>query len=96
MPRPAAVRGSDDGTTSRFRLVPRKHGNVDSIDATADDRSATVNSMRWNYENGGYAEMASRYGRVAGNVVVESQTGHVQEPGYDQEAALVAGLASRG
>jgi hypothetical protein len=73
---------SDDGEKTRFRLVPRKPGNVASIDATADDRTATVASMRWNYENGGYAEMNNRYERVDGYLVVESQTGHVDEPGY--------------
>ena len=62
--------------------MPRKRGNVEHIDATVDDKSATVTSMRWNYNNGGYAEMTNRYGRVDGNFVVESQTGHVQEPGY--------------
>ena len=73
---------SDDGTTTTFRLVPRKHGNVDHVDARADDKTATVTSMRWTYDNGGYAEMDNRYGTVDGNVVVISQTGHVQEPGY--------------
>jgi hypothetical protein len=73
---------SDDGSTTTFRLVPRKHGNVDHVDARADDKTATVASMRWNYDNGGYAEMNNRYGQVDGNVVVTSQTGHVQEPGY--------------
>lgn len=73
---------SDDGKSTTFRLVPRKRGNVDHIDAVADDRSATVRSMRWSYDNGGYAEMFNRYGTVDGNVVVQSQTGHVQEPGY--------------
>jgi hypothetical protein len=73
---------SDDGKTTRFKLVPRKRGNIDHLDATADDTNATVTSMRWNYSNGGYAEMTNRYGRVDGNFVVESQTGHVEEPGY--------------
>jgi hypothetical protein len=73
---------SDDGKTTRFKLVPRKRGNVDHLDATADDTNATVTWMRWNYSNGGYAEMTNRYGRVDGNFVVESQTGHVEEPGY--------------
>jgi outer membrane lipoprotein-sorting protein len=73
---------SDDGTVTTFRLVPRKHGNVDHIDARASDKTATVVWMRWNYDNGGYAEMNSRYGQVEGNVLVTSQTGHVQEPGY--------------
>lgn len=76
---------SDDGRSTRFRLVPRKAGNVVSIDATADDKAATVTSMRWNYENGGYADMTNHYGRVGGFLIVESQTGHVQEPGYVAE-----------
>ena len=73
---------SDDGTITTFRLVPRKHGNVDYIDAKVDDKTATVTSMRWTYANGGYAEMSDRYGTVDGNTVVTSQTGHVEEPGY--------------
>ncbi len=73
---------SDDGKTTHFKLVPRKRGNIEDIDATVDDTSATVASMRWNYENGGYAEMINRYGRVEENLVVESQSGHVEEPGY--------------
>jgi hypothetical protein len=82
---------SDDGTTTRFRLIPRKSGNVDRIDATADDKSATVTSMRWNYSNGGYAEMTNRYGRVNGNLLVESQTGHVEEPGYAADISSTIG-----
>ena len=73
---------SDDGKTALFKLVPRKRGNVEHIDATVDDNGATVTSMRWNYENGGYAEMSNHYGRVDSNLVVESQTGHIEEPGY--------------
>lgn len=73
---------SDDGKTARFKLVPRKRGNVDSIDAMVDEKNATVTSMRWNYANGGYAEMANHYATVDGRLLVASQTGHVQEPGY--------------
>jgi hypothetical protein len=73
---------SDDGTTTTFRLVPRKRGNVDHVDARAGDKTATVDWMRWSYDNGGYAEMNSRYGDIGGNLLVTSQTGHVQEPGY--------------
>ncbi|HEY6325166.1 MAG TPA: hypothetical protein VIW73_01440 [Candidatus Cybelea sp.] len=79
---------SDDGKTTAFKLTPRKPGNVERIDATVDDRRATVTSMRWNYANGGYAEMSNTYGRVQGYVLVVSQTGRVNEPGY------VADLAS--
>jgi hypothetical protein len=76
---------SDDGKTASLKLVPRKPGNVEEIDASADDETATVKSMRWNYSNGGYAEMTNRYGRVDGNLVVESQTGRVVEPGYSAD-----------
>jgi hypothetical protein len=73
---------ADNGTTAHFKLDPRKNGNVEQIDATVDDKNATVTTMRWNYRNGGYAEMTNRYGKVNGYTVVESQTGHVEEPGY--------------
>lgn len=73
---------ADDGKSTRFKLVPRKPGNIDSIDAKADDTSALVTSMRWNYSNGGYAEVTNHYVRLDGDWVVEAQDGHVQEPGY--------------
>ncbi len=73
---------SDDGRHTIFRLVPRKRGNVDHIDAVVDDRSATVASMRWNYVNGGWATMNDTYATIDGNLVVTSQTGHVEEPAY--------------
>lgn len=76
---------SDDGSTAHFKLVPRKPGNVASIDATVDEKSATVQSMRWNYANGGYAAMNNHYATIGGNIVVISQTGHVEEPGYNAD-----------
>jgi outer membrane lipoprotein-sorting protein len=82
---------SDDGTTTTYRLVPLKKGNVEHVDARADDKSATVSWMRWNYDNGGYAEMNSRYGHVGDTVVVTSQTGHVQEPGYTADITSTIG-----
>lgn len=72
----------DDGKTASFTLVPRKRGNVDHIDARVDDASATVVSMRWAYDNGGWAEMNDTYGTIKGNLVVVAQTGHVEEPAY--------------
>ncbi|HVA34273.1 MAG TPA: hypothetical protein VNG31_09005 [Candidatus Baltobacteraceae bacterium] len=76
---------ADDGTTSTFKLVPHKSGNVDHIDARVSDKTATVDTMRWNYVNGGYAEMTEHYGDVDGNTVVTAQTGHVEEPGYSAD-----------
>jgi len=73
---------SDDSRHTIFRLVPRKRGNVDHIDAVVNDRTATVTSMRWNYDNGGWATMNDSYATIGGNLVVTSQTGHVEEPAY--------------
>jgi hypothetical protein len=76
---------SDDGTFSRFRLVPRTEGNVDRIDVRVDDQTATIASTRWIYRNGGWSQMTNRYQVLDGYVVVRSQTGEVSEPGYSGE-----------
>lgn len=73
---------SDNGHTTTFHLVPRKQGNVASIDAVADDASATVTTMRWNYVNGGYAAMTNHFTHVGGYDLVASQTGEMHEPNY--------------
>lgn len=73
---------SDDGTTTRFKLVPRTQGNVDHIDAVVDDKRAVVNAMTWTYANGGTAQMTNTYSNVKGYTVVTSQTGRVDEPQY--------------
>lgn len=73
---------SDDGSMTHFKLVPKKAGNVESIDATVDDKHATVSSMTWNYANGGSAQMNNTYSNVKGYEVVTAQTGTVNEPQY--------------
>ncbi len=75
-------RGTDDGTTTTYTLVPRKRGNIDHIDAGISDKDATVSSMEWHYYNGGSALMKNTYSKVNGNVVVTAQTGSVDEPSY--------------
>jgi hypothetical protein len=65
-----------------FKLMPRKHGNVDHIDATVDNKTATVSAMRWNYNNGGWATMNNTYSSIDGHVVISAQSGHVEEPSY--------------
>lgn len=73
--------GDADGITT-FRLVPRKHGRIDHIDARVDDKTATVVSMRWNYNDGGYATLDQEYSPVNGSFLVSKQTGHVEVPHY--------------
>lgn len=72
----------DNGRMTHLRLVPRKRGNVDHIDATIDDRTALVTTLRWNYDNGGYAQMTQRYASIDGALLAVAQQGHIQEPGY--------------
>lgn len=72
----------DDGKATTYKLVPRKRGNIDHIDASVDDKSATLTKMRWNYYNGGTAEMSNTYSTVSGHLVVTAQTGNVDEPSY--------------
>jgi outer membrane lipoprotein-sorting protein len=73
---------SDDGSNTHFKLVPKKQGDVVSIDAVVDDKRATITSMTWSYANGGTAEMSNTYGNVKGYILITSQTGRVDEPEY--------------
>lgn len=77
------TQGADDGTTTLFKLVPRKHGRVDHIDVGINDATAAVVSMRWSYNDGsGYALMQQQYATVDGHYVVVKQTGHVEQSIY--------------
>ncbi|MBV8638225.1 MAG: hypothetical protein JO322_09085 [Candidatus Eremiobacteraeota bacterium] len=73
---------SDDGTTTHFKLVPRKAGNVQEVDATADDKRAVVTAMKWTYANGGTAQMTNTYGNIKGYTLITGQAGVVDEPQY--------------
>ncbi len=76
------TKSADDGKTTNLTLVPRTPGNVKKIEVLVDDMSATIASMRWMYENGGWVAMNEHYSVVQGATMVTSQTGHVEEPGY--------------
>ena len=74
--------GADDGTVTTFRLVPKKNGRVDHIDARVDDKAATVVSEQWFYKDGGSISLAQNYETIDGNFVVQSQSGKVDLPSY--------------
>lgn len=76
---------SDDGTATTFKLVPRKHSRIDHIDAKVDDKSAEVLSMRWNYNDGGYAQLNQVYGDVDGHRLVVQRNGHFDTPHYNAD-----------
>lgn len=73
--------GSQNGYTT-LKLVPRKHGRIDHIDAKIEDRTAEVVQLRWNYNDGGYATLDQTYADVQGHQLVTRQTGHVEVPHY--------------
>jgi hypothetical protein len=75
----------DDGAFTTLKLVPRKHGRIDHIDAKIDDKSAEIVSMRWNYNDGGYATLDQTYGDVGGHRLVTQQTGHFEVPHYNAD-----------
>ena len=74
---------ASEGDTAGFttlKLVPKKHGRVDHIDAKIDDKTAELVSLRWNYNDGGYATLDQTYGPVQGYTLVTQQTGHLEVP----------------
>jgi len=81
------VAGDDNGMTT-FRLVPKKHGRVSHLDVKADDASATIRSMTWTYEDGGYVTFDQKVETQSGNVLIKSQTGHVELPSYKADVQI--------
>jgi len=73
---------TSNAAATTYKLVPRKHGRVDHIDATLDNATATVIYMRWNYNDGGYAELHQTFALVGGNYLVSGQTGHFETSLY--------------
>lgn len=76
---------SDDGGATTLKLVPRKHSRIDHIDAKIDDKTAEVISMRWNYNDGGYATLEQTYGQVSGHLLVTQQSGHFEVPHWNAD-----------
>jgi len=77
------TQGASQSGTTTFALVPRKHGRIDHIDVVVDDATATILSMKWNYNDGsGYAELRQTYTKVGNDYLVSAQTGHVEQSIY--------------
>ncbi len=75
----------DDGKYTTFKLVPRKHGRIDHIDARVENSTAYLVQLRWVYNDGGYATLNQRYARVNGYDMVVQQQGHVDIPHYNAD-----------
>jgi len=73
---------SDDGSTTIFRLIPKKNGRVEHLDVRADDATATVKGYTWTYKDGGFVTFDQTFKTVSGNYLIDKQTGHVELPSY--------------
>jgi outer membrane lipoprotein-sorting protein len=73
---------SDDGTSTLFRLRPKKNGRVDHLDVKVDDSTATIRSYSWTYKDGGSVSFDQSFTSIGGNYLVDKQTGHVDLPAY--------------
>lgn len=76
---------SADAASTTLKLVPRKHGRIDHIDAKIDNATADVVQLRWNYNDGGYATLDQTYTLVQGHRLVTQQTGHFEVPHYNAD-----------
>jgi hypothetical protein len=75
----------DDSNFTTLKLIPRKHSRIDHIDAKIDDKTAEVVSLRWTYNDGGFATLDQTYSSIQGHLLVTQQTGHFEVPHYDAD-----------
>jgi hypothetical protein len=76
---------NQDGQYTTLKLIPRKHGRIDHIDAKILDTTADLVQLRWNYNDGGYATLDQTYSVVEGHRLVTQQTGHFEVPHYNAD-----------
>jgi hypothetical protein len=74
-----------DGAYTTLKLIPRKHGRIDHIDAKIEDKTADLVELRWNYNDGGYATLDQTYSVIDGHRLVTQQTGHFEVPHYNAD-----------
>ena len=80
---------SDDGTSTVFRLIPKKNGRIEHLDVKADDTNATIKEYTWTYKDGGFVPFDQTFETISGNLLPEKQTGHVELPSYKADVTSV-------
>ena len=73
---------SDDGSTTLFRLQPKKNGRVEHLDVKVADDLATVEEMTWTYKDGGFVTFDQTFSKVGSGELPQKLTGHVELPAY--------------
>ncbi len=80
---------ADDGTASKYSLVPKKTGGrVKNLVVTVDDRSALLSNAQWNYTNGGTLSFAQTYANVGTYRLPSKATISARFPGYSVDGSL--------
>jgi hypothetical protein len=80
---------ADDGTASKYSLVPKKTGGrVKNVVVTVDDRSALFSNAQWNYTNGGTLSFAQTYENVGIYRLPSMATISARFPGYSVDGTL--------
>lgn len=80
---------TDDGTVSKYSLVPKKAGSrVKNVVVTINDQSALVSTAQWNYTNGGTLTWAQTYETVGAYTLPAKATIAAHFPGYSVDGTV--------
>jgi hypothetical protein len=80
---------TDDGTVSKYSLVPKKTGSrVKNVVVTIDDQSALVTTAQWNYTNGGTLQWGQTYETVGTYKLPAKATISAHFPGYSVDGTV--------
>jgi len=80
---------TDDGTVSKYTLVPKKTGSrVKSVVVTINDQSALVSNAQWSYTNGGSLTWAQTYETVGTYRLPAKATISARFPGYSVDGTV--------
>lgn len=80
---------TDDGTVSKYSLVPKKTGSrVKDVVVTIDDQSALVSTAQCNYTNGGTLTWGQTYETVGTYRLPAKATISAHFPGYSVDGTV--------
>ena len=80
---------TDDGTVSKYTLVPKKTGSrVKNVVVTINDQTALVSTATWNYNNGGNLTWGQTYESVGAYRLPAKATISARFPGYSVDGTV--------
>jgi hypothetical protein len=83
---------SDNGSVSKYSLVPKKSGSrVKSLLVTIDDKSALLTNAQWNYTNNGTLSFAQTFTNVGIFRLPTKANIAARFPGYSVDGTLTFG-----